>query len=187
MKPIAYALLILLGTGLSACGQKGALFLAEDAPPTEKSSVIIDNPNASIKPDFIEMSGLTISGQLTQLNENNAAGWESVLAPLTETTNLVRYVVFTESPVGKTNPTFTMLIGNPQEKIIKGQTRKRLSGGNYLRFSSLERGVDQIPTLLNRVNSYFAENPRLRHGKAGDFIIENDRRIDLYISVENTQ
>ncbi len=188
MKPIAYPLFLLLAAGLSACGQKGPLFLAdEQTSETEKPIIVIDNPNADIQPDFVEINPLIISGQLTELNENTAAGWEAVLAPVEESSNLIRYVVFMTSPIAQPTPTFSMLIGNAQKKIIKGQTRKRLTGGNYLRFRSLERGVDQIPTLINRVNSYLAANPHLKQGSANDFIIENEQLIDLYISVENTK
>lgn len=183
MKPIIYLCLL---AGLFACGQKGPLFLADEAQPQEKPTVAIDNPNAKIQPDFIRFKALTVSGQSAELSQNTAAGWEAVLMPLDKSNNLIRYAIFNRALTSST-PTFAMLIGHVQNKTIKGQRSQTISAGDYLRFRGLERGADQIPTLLNRINEYFANNPRIQHGKNKDFLIENQGNIDIYVSVEKTQ
>lgn len=182
MKRLFYSFFLLLS--LSACGQKGPLFLTDEETKREKPTLAIDNPNAKVQPDLITFNELTISGQKTKLAQNTAVGWETVLAVGTDT-QLVRYVVF-DKPLTVKSPTLSMLIGHAQRKDIKGQTAVKLADGNYLRFRGLERGVDQIPTLLNRIDDYFANNPAIRHGGNKDFLVENQSFVDIYVSVEKT-
>lgn len=169
---------------LSACGQKGPLYLEDKPEAQEQPTIIIDNPNANIIPDYALIDQLTISGQSIELNQNTAMGWEAVLTPEENTTNLIRYVVFNQNMVTSDYQTITMTIGSVQKKRIPKQARETIQRGNYLRFRSLERGVDQIPTLLNRIKHYFAANPQLSRSNGKDFLIENQQYIDIYIPVE---
>ncbi len=180
MKSIIYICFLL---GLVACGQKGPLYLP-DKPITEKKpTVITDNPNVKIQPDFIQFSSLIISGKKAQIEKNTASAWKKMLVPLNGSRNLIRYVVFNQSVENAKAP-FAMTLGFVQKKQIKGQVNQVINTGSYLRFSSIEHGVDQIPTLLNRVKDYFANNKDIRHGKNKDFLVENNGRIDIYISME---
>ena len=71
-----------------------------------------------------------------------------------------------------------------QKNNIKGQEKRQINTGNYLRFRGVKLGYDQIPTLINRVKRYFAENPYLRRAKDRDFLIDKQTLIDIYIPVE---
>ncbi len=180
MKSIIYLCFLF---GLVACGQKGPLYLPEKPIVKEKPTVATNNPNAKIKPDFIQFKSVIVSGKKAQIEKNTATHWRKMLVPLKDSRNLIRYVVFNQS-IAKGKAPFTMLVGFVQKKQIKGQVNQTISTGDYLRFSSVEHGRNQIPILLNRVKEYFAKNKDIRYGKNKDFLVENKGRIDIYISVD---
>lgn len=168
-----------------ACGQKGALYLSEEEDTDPKRpAVTIDNPNAKIIPDFVQIEQLTISGKLVELSQNTATGWQALLFR-EEKDQSIRYVIFEDNLINNSGKSLTMLLGTVQSKVIRNQIRDDVPAGNYLRFRSLEKGVAQIPTVINRAKSYLAANPRLQRGVGNDFLIENNQYIDLYIPVEN--
>ncbi len=183
MKAIFYLFVLL---GLFACGQKGPLYLVDEPVESKKIDAPIDNPNAKITPDWVTFKALTVSGQKAQVERNIAGAWEKLLVPLRDSNNLIRYVVFNQS-IEQGKAPFTMLVGYVQKKNIQGQISQSIDAGSYLRFSGVERGADQIPTLLNRIKEYFSSNPNIRHGKNKDFLVENKGLIEVYISVEKTQ
>ncbi len=180
MKLIVYLCFLL---GLGACGQKGPLYLPNKPIKEEKLTVITNNPNAKIKPEFIQFKSIIVSGKKAQIEKNTASAWQKMLVPLKNSRNLVRYVVFSRA-VNNAKTPFAMTVGFVQKKNIKGQVNQKINTGFYLRFSSVEHGINQIPTLLNRVKEYFDNHKDIRHGKNKDFLVENKGRIDIYISME---
>ncbi|PID66668.1 MAG: hypothetical protein CR975_01625 [Gammaproteobacteria bacterium] len=180
MKAIIYVFLFL---GLFACGQKGPLFLVDETSNADKPQVAVDNPNAKIEPDLVRFKALTVSGKKAQVERNISADWEKILVPLSDSNNLIRYMLFNQ-PLSKARAPFSAVLGHVQKKSIRGQVSRQIVAGDYLRFSGVERGADQIPTLLNRINEYFATHKNLKHGKNKDFLVENRGRIEIYITVE---
>ncbi len=195
MKSTVFSLLLILSVGLSACGQKGALFL----PETSGSKSTASASAKDIQPKMVTISAFTISGSRRELTENSAAGWKSLFASLEVSNNLIRYVAFDTSPVDNypveqsaaensaaenpPTPTLTVVVGTPQKKNINGQVKTAVDGGRYLRFASRNRGVTDIPTLIEHARSHLQTTSDIKHGTAGDFIIESQHAIELYISV----
>lgn len=177
-------LLILNVFLLFACGQKGALYLGEN--DTERSDVPIFVPknDTDIVPNYLQLQPLTIGGTLAQIKQNHLPSWQALLAPSEEATDLIRYVVFDGDVLGKKTP-LTVLSGSVQNKRIRAEAQRELSAGSYLRFRSLETGVQHLPALLASAQRYLDRHPEIRRAeKRVDFLTETEHNIDLYLAVE---
>lgn len=180
-------LLLSVFFGLFACGQKGALYLAEKKPkqPTEEG-IFIKQPATTVLPDVVQMNHVKVVGKLAQINQNNVPSWQAALTTAHNNTNLVRYVIFDDNLLIPAKPR-TMLIGTVQNPHLATDThaeQRVIPSGNYLRFRATETGVQYIPKLIAAARTYVAENAGIRHRNAPDFLIDNQQAIDLYIAVE---
>lgn len=183
-----YALFSALPLLLFACGQKGALFLADESSQNTKQNqqqpfLNADNPDADITPHLVTLQAITVSGKLTRLSENTVLGWQAVLPLQTDETNLIRYVIVENNLLAENTPV-DMLIGYVQSKVVQGHIRQKLPAGTYLRFRSIESGTAHIPTLISHAKAYLQANPQWVRGKGKDFLTDNQQAIDLYLSVE---
>ncbi|MGY0399194.1 MAG: LptM family lipoprotein, partial [Ostreibacterium sp.] len=177
-----FSLSILFALG---CGQKGPLYLGKKTSKPLLPTATINNSDTKIIPEVLQLDDIMISGQSIQLSQNTTVGWQTVLNADKNNGNLIRYWVFSHSITTSTTKNLEnidILIGNIQNKIIKGQTRQTIAAGEYLRFRSLSKDGSQIPTLISRAKDYLNNNKALKHGKNKDFIMENQKFIDLYLS-----
>lgn len=173
---------------LSACGQKGALYLSDKSSQKTQpdTGIFIKENQAEVLPELVLMNHVKVAGELAQINQNNVPSWQAVLTADAGETNLVRYVVFDNSLLTPTQPR-TMLIGTVQNaKLAKVNytAQQVIPKGSYLRFRAIESGVKYVPKLIASARAYFQQNKNIRHRNAPDFLIENQQAIDLYIAVE---
>ncbi len=178
---------------VSACGQKGALYLPDQKVTVKKkaeSDLLAPPQKGRITTTLLSLESLNIGGKLAQLNHENPRGWLALLSAPSESQDKLRYVVFDGDVLGKTSP-LTVLVGQVQNQALKSDNSQRtLSEGTYLRVRSLETGVTYLPALMTKANEYFATHPTVKrksHMARTDFLIESQKNIDLYLAVEPKQ
>ncbi len=174
---------------LSACGQKGPLYLQDKVP--EKPKAVFTTKTSTIQPDKISLKPLKIVTAQVQMQKNNTPAWQAVLVQSEDSVNLTRYVIFTNDLLG--DPPYQLSVGQarPIDKKIKIDNNiKQISmieDGLYLRFRSLERGLNHIPALIAAAKTYLQQHPEIhRRFSARDFLTENRQNIDLFIAIERT-
>lgn len=169
---------------VSACGQKGALYLGKAGEDKTDKPIFVPQKSDDIVPNYVQLQTLTVGGMLAQIKQTHLPSWQALLATTATETNLIRYVVFDGDVLGEKTP-LTVLSGTVQNQSIHTDATRQITAGNYLRFRSLETGVNHLPSLLATAERYFKHNPRLvRDKKRPDFLTENQQNIDLYLAVE---
>lgn len=171
---------------LSACGQKGSLYLGEKKV-TEKAPVFTSKaPEIAAKPDIIHVNQSLIAGKLAAISSNALTIWEAVLSEKIEgDTNLIRYIVF-DYNVKQTNTDnpIELLIGTIQAAPKPAIPQRALRSGTYLRFRSKEKGYTHVPTLLKNAKSYLQRHSQWVPLTQPNFLTDNQQFLDLYIPVE---
>ncbi len=178
---------------VTACGQKGALYLPDFKATVKKNSesdLLVPPQKGRVTTTLLSLESLNIGGKLAQLNHENPQGWLALLSTPVDSKDNLRYVVFDGDILGKTSP-LTVLVGQVQNKALKSDNSQRtLNAGTYLRVRSLETGVTYLPALMAKANEYFVAHPNVKrktHVARTDFLIESQKNIDLYLSVEPKQ
>lgn len=177
---------------LSACGQNGALYLAEKTnknKKTEDSGVFMKKPEVAIVPSFVPINTVSVVGRLAQINENNVPSWQAVLTRDSNDSNPLRYIVLQDNILQPTD-SIAMLIGtvrNTDEKSLNDSERMTIRQGNYLRFRSLEAGASHIPQLIASARRYMSQATHVKPRSAPHFFIENQQAVDLYIAIERVK
>lgn len=169
---------------LSACGQKGALYLGKVGKDQTDTPIFAEYSVATIVPNYLQLQTLTVGGSLAQIKQNHLPSWQALLTPSAARTNLIRYVVFDGDVLSDDAP-ITVLSGTVQNPNRRAPAVRQLSAGSYLRFRSLETGVNHLPRLLAAASRYLNQNNDfVRDAGRADFLTENEQNIDLYFAVE---
>ncbi len=219
IKPLISIILMLLL--LSACGQKGPLYLqdkaSEKSPATsaaalpeklpetpsktlpetssktlpETSSETLPETSPDSPPDKLLLKPLKIVAAQVQIQQNKTPAWQAVLAQSDDSVNLMRYAIFHNDLLG--GPPYQLSVGQAQpiDKKIKIDNNIKqaslIEGGLYLRFRSLERGLNHIPALITAAKTYLQHHPEIhRRSSARDFLTEDRQHVDLFIAIERT-
>ncbi len=186
---------------LSACGQKGPLYLqdkaSEKSPATSAANLPDMLPETSFEtspdssPDKLLLNSLEVVAAQVQIQQNNTPAWQAVLAQSDDSVNPIRYVIFTNNLLG--DPPYQLSVGQARpidKKINSDNNIKQISiieGGVYLRFRSLERGLNHIPALIAAAKTYLQHHPEIhRRSSTRDFLTEDRQNIDLFIAIERT-
>lgn len=170
---------------LTACGQKGPLYLEKDAPKSEKQqsqSVFAPKQAERITTTLVQLNALNIGGTAATLNPAQLPSWKAILNTKESDTNAVHYVSFDGDVLA--NQRIGVVVGQVQNPRIKAPQQRSVSAGRYLRVRSLETGASHMPSLLSAAKDYLAKNPALSRTPASDFLIDSAGNLDLYLSVE---
>ncbi len=182
---------------LSACGQSGALYLPDTETTAEKTPAATTAVKAkpSSKPQatktyndrvttaLVTLEALNITGKLAQFNPSQQQSWQALLAARPDDNNHLRYVTFEGDVLNDKQP-LTVLVGHPQNKKLETRVNRSIAAGRYLRVRSLETGVNHIPTLIAVAKDYLKHTANSRRKGGGDFLIDTQENIDLFIAVE---
>lgn len=176
----------LIALFISACGQKGDLYLGKEKPVNKSPVFSAENQPKAIRPELIAVNQSIVVGQIAQINRNSTLAWQTVLAENRIDTNLVRYIVFKHDVLSSDKDPMTLLIGSIQANPKANDPQQPISAGSYLRFRSKQSGANQVTVLLSQAKQYFNDQQRWRQQLAANFLTENQQYIDLYIPVERT-
>ncbi len=169
---------------LLACGQKGALYLGEAEQDHSDEAIFMPQTDNDITPSFLQLQPLHIGGTLAHINHRHLPSWQALLTVTDSSTNLIRYVVFDGDVLGESTP-LAVLVGSVQNQNVRAHAQRQLAAGGYLRFRSLETGVNHLPGLLASAERYLAKHPTLKRAQQRpDFLTEQQQNIDLYLAVE---
>ncbi len=168
---------------LFSCGQKGALYLGEAEQDHSDEAIFMPQTDNDIIPSFLQLQPLHIGGTLAHINHRHLPSWQALLTVTDSSTNLIRYVVFDGDVLGESTP-LAVLVGSVQNQNVRAPAQRQLAAGNYLRFRSLETGVNHLPGLLASAERYLAKHPTFKRAKGPDFLTEQQQNIDLYLAVE---
>lgn len=175
---------------LLACGQKGALYMPKQVP--EKNALadraVFASSLPMVLPDLLWIKSIPVVGKAIRINQLDTLGWQAVLS--TDEGGGERYFVASDGFLKEKLP-MILWVGRSKSSLPTAgsqlaQQVQRLTAGYYLRFRSLDSGAFYLPKLLASARHYFQQNSSIKPRGTGDFFIDNQQVIDLYIAVEKT-